>query len=119
MSLAARPAWHGTAASGRPGKGRGVPRNQLPRALLNSFKKGDVIFQRYWESKRKSGKPSLKLIYVLMPSLRLKADVPQANPISGNRCREIRCRQSQQGYQISVSSAPLGAQRQRCITHSV
>jgi hypothetical protein len=54
-----------------------VPRNQLPRALPNSFKKGDVIFQRVQTSKRKGGKHSLKLmLYVLKPSVRVKADVP-------------------------------------------
>jgi hypothetical protein len=56
--------------------GRGVPRNQLPRALPNSFRKGDVIYQRVQESKRKGGRRSLKLMYTLKPSVRLKADVP-------------------------------------------
>ena len=56
--------------------GRGVPRNQLPRALPNSFRKGDVIFQRVQTSKRTGGKRSLKLMYVLKPSVRLKADGP-------------------------------------------
>ena len=34
----------------------GVPPNQLPRALHNSFKKGDVIFQRHSEPKKKGGR---------------------------------------------------------------
>jgi hypothetical protein len=56
--------------------GRGVPRNQLPRALPNSFIKSDVIYQRVIASTKKGGKRSLKLMYVLKPSVRLKADVP-------------------------------------------
>ena len=58
-----------------PGKynrrnGRGVPRNQLPRALPTSFKKGEVIFQRYSMPKKKGGRPWLKLVCVSKPSVR-------------------------------------------------
>jgi hypothetical protein len=39
--------------------GRGVPRNQLPGALANSFKKGDVIYQRVIASKKRAASAHL------------------------------------------------------------
>ena len=56
--------------------GRGVPRNQLPRALPNSFRRGDVIYQGVTASRKKGCKRSLNMMYVLKPSVRVKADVP-------------------------------------------
>lgn len=51
--------------------GRGVPKNLRPAALANSFRKGDVIFQRVG----RKGK-QLKQMYVLRPSARIKPAVP-------------------------------------------
>jgi len=64
-----------------PGKyikvnGRGVPRNLQPRNLPNSFRRGDIIYQRYQETKKKGGKRGLKLMYSLKDSVRIKQDVP-------------------------------------------
>ncbi|MEY9179696.1 hypothetical protein [Bradyrhizobium sp. USDA 313] len=48
---------------------RGVPQGQRPRNLKNSFRKGDVIYQRI-------GKDRLRLMYVLKPQAKIKKDVP-------------------------------------------
>jgi hypothetical protein len=50
---------------------KGVSANQRPAALPNSFRKGDIIYQRYGAKGRK-----LRLMYTLKPSARIKADVP-------------------------------------------
>jgi hypothetical protein len=71
--------------------GRGVPHNQSPRALPNSFKRGDVIYQRVTASKKKGGKRSLKLMYVLKPSVRLKADVPFTRDFDRVMREELEC----------------------------
>ncbi|MCA1419464.1 hypothetical protein [Bradyrhizobium sp. BRP23] len=48
---------------------RGVPQGQRPRNLKNSFRKGDVIYQRV-------GKNRLRLMYVLKQQAKIKKDVP-------------------------------------------
>lgn len=50
---------------------KGIPKAFRPKNLPNSFRKGDVIYQRTG----KGGK-NLKLMYVLRPSVTIKADVP-------------------------------------------
>jgi hypothetical protein len=52
--------------------GRGVPKGLRPTALPNSFKRGDVIYQRVG----KKGRDGLKLMYTLKPSAPIRADVP-------------------------------------------
>ncbi|GGC70663.1 hypothetical protein [Chelatococcus reniformis] len=53
---------------------KGVSKNQRPRALPNSFRKGEVIYQRLVAKKRKTG--GLRLMYVLKPQATIKKDVP-------------------------------------------
>ena len=73
--------------------GRGIPAPLRPSALSNSFKKGDVIYQRVGKY-QKAGKAAtkkakrsgtrargkdgrgLKLMYVLKPSVPIRSDVP-------------------------------------------
>lgn len=50
----------------------GVVKSQLPRNLKNSFRKGDIIYQRVGAK----GHQKLKLMYVLKRSAAIKADVP-------------------------------------------
>lgn len=51
---------------------RGVPSGLRPRALLNSYRRGDVIFQR-----QKVGKKSrLALMYVLAASVKVRRHIP-------------------------------------------
>lgn len=50
---------------------KGVPKGMRPANLPNSFKKGDVLYQRVGPKRRK-----LKLVYTLKPSTKIKADVP-------------------------------------------
>ena len=50
---------------------RGVSQRQRPRALANSFRKGDAIYQRYGKGGHK-----LRLMYVLKPTVKQPADVP-------------------------------------------
>ena len=52
--------------------GKGVPKGLRPRAIPNSFKKGDGIYQRVGTGKGRG----LKLMYVLKTSAPIKADVP-------------------------------------------
>lgn len=47
---------------------RGVPQSQRPRNLKNTFRKGDVLYQRLPGGK-------LKLVYVLKPQAKIKKDV--------------------------------------------
>lgn len=62
--------------------GKGVPKGMRPAVLPNSFKKGDVIYQRTGKytkaGKRSAAKDTrgLKLMYTLKPSAPIKADVP-------------------------------------------
>jgi len=57
---------------------RGVSAGQRPRGLKNSFKKGDVIYQRQMGGKgrKKKATGKLKLMYVLKPKATIKKDVP-------------------------------------------
>jgi hypothetical protein len=65
---------------------KGVPKGLRPTALPNSFRKGDVIYQRVGNYTRKgkqkmsafAGRDQRKLVpvYVLKPSARIKHDVP-------------------------------------------
>ena len=50
---------------------KGVVQSQRPAALPNSFRKGDILYQRTGRKGRK-----LKLMFTLRPSARMKADVP-------------------------------------------
>jgi hypothetical protein len=49
----------------------GVPKGMRPANVPNSFKKGDIIYQRTGRKGRK-----LKLVYALKPSARIPAQVP-------------------------------------------
>ncbi|MCX4195116.1 hypothetical protein OMR07_05635, partial [Methylobacterium organophilum] len=51
---------------------RGIPKNMRPGVVQNTFRKGDVIYQRTG-GKRKRG---LKLLYVLKPQAPIKGVVP-------------------------------------------
>jgi hypothetical protein len=51
---------------------KGIPAGMRPRALPNSFKKGDALYQRTGKGKTKG----LKLAYVLKPSTAIKPTVP-------------------------------------------
>lgn len=54
--------------------GKGVPAGLKPRALPNSFRKGDSIYQRM--PKTKKVKAHIRLMYTLKPSVRISPDVP-------------------------------------------
>lgn len=59
--------------------GRGVPKGLRPSALPNSVRKGDVIYQRTGgagKGAKGGAKRGLKLMYVLKPSVEVRADVP-------------------------------------------
>ena len=62
----------------------GVPKGMRPRALPNSFVKGDSIFQRVGPKKRQ-----LKLAYTLKPSTRIAADVPFEDDFERVMRREV------------------------------
>lgn len=51
---------------------KGVPKGLRPRAIPNSFVKGDVLYQRTGKGKNRG----LKLMYVLRPQTRISPDVP-------------------------------------------
>lgn len=51
---------------------KGIPKALRPRTLPNSFRKGDVIYQRTGAGKSKG----LKLMYVLKPSAHIPRQVP-------------------------------------------
>ena len=49
----------------------GVPKGLRPRSIPNSFRKGDILYQRVGPKGRK-----LKPMYTLVPDAAIKADVP-------------------------------------------
>jgi hypothetical protein len=55
---------------------RGVPRHLQPRNLPNSFRKGDTVYQRIREPKKKGGRRGLRLTCSLKDPMRIKPDVP-------------------------------------------
>ena len=50
---------------------KGVAQRQRPRALVNSFRKSDEIYQRYGKGGHK-----LRLMYTIKPTVKQTADVP-------------------------------------------
>lgn len=75
--------------------GKGVPKNLRPLALPNSFKQGDIIYQRVGKY-QKAGKRSaakdtrgLKLMYTLKPSVRIRPDVPFYQDFASTMRREV------------------------------
>lgn len=67
--------------------GSGVVKSQKPRALVNSFRKGDVIYQRGGGKKAKAKR--LKLMFVLKPQTRIRPDVPFYQSFAETMRREI------------------------------
>ncbi|KRR17814.1 hypothetical protein CQ14_37620 [Bradyrhizobium lablabi] len=55
--------------------GGAVRKQQQPKNLQNSFKRGRFIFQRQSRSTRKA-KGRIKLVYSLRPSVPIQQDVP-------------------------------------------
>lgn len=74
---------------------RGIPKGLRPKALPNSFRKGDVIYQRtgsyHKGTKRRAGYDGrgLKLMYTLRPSAKIKASVPFEADFKRVMTREI------------------------------
>ena len=66
---------------------RGVSTRQRPAALANSFRKGDVIYQRAGPRGRK-----LKLMYVLKTSAQVRAEVPFTAEFDAVMRREMQAR---------------------------
>ncbi len=64
--------------------GKGVPKGMRPSVLPNSFRKGDVIYQRVGPKKR-----NLKLVYVLRPSVNIPAAVPFESDFARVMRREV------------------------------
>ncbi|WP_158812065.1 hypothetical protein [Beijerinckia sp. L45] len=64
--------------------GRGVPQSLKPLNLADSFKKGDVIYQRVGKKGRK-----LKLAYVLKKAVKIKKDVPFRQDFARSMRREV------------------------------
>ncbi len=50
----------------------GVPSHQKPRALRNSFRRGDKLYQQIGRGRSRR----LRVMYLLKPSVRIPADVP-------------------------------------------
>jgi hypothetical protein len=74
----------GTTIRGQRGS-RGVPEGLKPRNLPNSFKKGDVIFQRMGRGSNKY----LRFAYLLKPSAHLPKDVPFYRDFADSMMAEI------------------------------
>ena len=65
--------------------GKGIPKGLRPSALPNSFRKGDVIYQRIGPKKR-----NLRLVYTLRPSVNIPAAVPFEADFVRTMRREVR-----------------------------
>ena len=67
---------------------KGMTPSLRPKALANSFRKGDAIYQRVGKGKRKK----LRLLYTLKASAPIKADVPFTHDFEMVMRREIKAR---------------------------
>ena len=67
---------------------KGMTPSLRPGALANSFRKGDVIYQRIGKGKR----AKVRLLYTLKASAAIKADVPFSHDFAIVMRREMKAR---------------------------